>query len=400
MIRFGFEIKRRLRPLIILLFIMIMICSNMCITEPVYAEYYDQNGPEVISMPTEEFLEIAEKHKAAGTPYFDQNGTPIYVNEATGQTSYSYFEGADKILGYDYSKFGGSSSDSSGLPSSAGKSGSDPRQSRYSHDFDTISETAEEALSYFTHDGMPESAYINVPMSSSENTIRGATLNASTTGKEDIIINFVEKDDSVSEDAAILKVISWHFSNVALEDDYELDLTAKFEKEEDSEYDGTYSLSFNDGRTISANTLNIKIYDETIENGETYRLYPTESDDSYEEKASYTASENSISFPVDELTTYIVSKTDIPAEQKAKEEQEAAAAELSAEVSANEVSDTTSKEPEAEPEESSEVQTEQNASTDSADIKTESPILPVIGACVGILFIILFVCLFIKKRRS
>lgn len=176
----------------------------------------------------------------------------------------------------------------------------------YSHDFPEINDEALEALSHFTSDGVPESAYINVLDSSEKNTIPGSTLSLSLKNSEDLKVSYVKEDGTVN--------YTWGISNLLVEDDYELDLSVKLERDASSEFPGTSTLKFEDGKTISGNHLSLAVNTGVSEN--VIHVYKKNADN-YEEIYTGETDENGmlLLYP-EELTEYVLSETDIIAEQE------------------------------------------------------------------------------------
>ena len=389
-----------------LTFLSILACAALATTgglltvKSAYSEYYDPNGPAMTSGSLAELREIGMAEKAAGTPYSDQNGTPVYVNPSTGQYSYSYFNGATKIEGYDYSAMDGSSGGTNTAPSSgSGQKGNAPQrqaaQKQYPHDFDYISDEAQEALVYFTKDGKPDSAYINLPASSSQNSISGTVLRRSLDGKEDLTVNFIED----SEDDVITKTVSWRFTEMDVDDDYTLDLSTEFEKDESLGYEDTYRLSFADGKTVSENVLEVSIKDSEFSEGDTYRLYTMDADGTFHEITTSTAdSDNTITFPVTDLVSYTVSKTDLVAAQEEAKREEEKAKEAEAEKEAQE---TQQEEPEKVQEAGDEAEEQiSEPISEESELQTIKKGIPVLFVCAGAAAIIIAIILDIIAKNK
>lgn len=181
----------------------------------------------------------------------------------------------------------------------------------YSHDFPEINDEALEALSYFTTDGVPESAYINIADVSEKNVVPGSTLNLSLKNSEDLKVSYVKEDGSIAYE--------WGISNLLVEDGYELNLSATIKRDETSDFPGTSILKFNDGKTVSGNHLSFNLNVGVSEN--TIHVYKKSGDD-YEEIYTGSTDENGMLmlYP-EELTEYVLSETDIPEEQKRIEEE-------------------------------------------------------------------------------
>ncbi len=167
------------------------------------------------------------------------------------------------------------------------------------HDFDSITNEAKSAFVSFTSDGKPESCYLNINANSESNIISGKELNYTRTGKEDGTISFVKEGKIVSK---------WLFSNWESEDDFQIDLTSKFEKMEGSEYPETWELKFADGDTAE----NDVTYFINTSNPDTeWHIYSKDSNEYNEIYVGTSDHEGMLELHPTKLGTYIVSKTDI-----------------------------------------------------------------------------------------
>lgn len=171
----------------------------------------------------------------------------------------------------------GSSGKVSSSPSNPAASTSKPatKKKEYSHDYDSITDLAKEAFIYFTQDGTPDSVYLNIKATSSENTINGKELNATTAGNEDGRISFVDDDKNVQYE--------YIFSGWKSDANYHIDLTALFDKYDTNDFEEAYTLRFSDGGTIpEGNDLTFRVQ-TGIKDTELYIYVKGESDEDTEE---------------------------------------------------------------------------------------------------------------------
>jgi len=192
----------------------------------------------------------------------------------------------------------------------------DSAKAAYPHDYDEINETAKEAFVYFTKDGTPDSVYLNIKASSSQNVITGKELNATTTGKEDGRISYVNEDNEM--------VYEWLFSNWQSDDAYELDLGVTFDKSENSDFEESYDFVFADGKEIEDNDVIFRIRTELPDTD--LNIYK-KTDSGYDGVYTGKTDENGIlELHPKELTDYVVSPgepveaVEEPAEEEPVEE--------------------------------------------------------------------------------
>jgi len=204
----------------------------------------------------------------------------------------------------------------------------------YPHDYPEINAEALEALSHFTNDGVPESAYLNINTDSKENKISGNILNLSKTEKEDIKISFVSGNEMKYE---------WVFREWESDDDFEMNLASAFDKDENSEYEDTYNLVFAQEGTLSGNNVTYRVNTGVSEN--TAFIYRKNGEDFEEIYKGKTDVDGVLELHPDELGSYVVSFTDIitkkeaekaEADRLAKEEAERQASIEAAEAAAKE----------------------------------------------------------------
>lgn len=179
-----------------------------------------------------------------------------------------------------------------------------------SHDFNTITDEARLNFVKFTSDGKDNSCYLNIKDTSSDNMISGKELNATATGKEDGIINFVSENGNVT--------YSYTFSNWTSEEEEQIDLTATFVKQEESKYPDTYTLSFNQANTITNNVI-FKI--QTGISSNTVYIYKGNNGTYKEISKEETDGNGYLTVTTDSLTEYTISLTDIGAEIEAEQAQ-------------------------------------------------------------------------------
>ncbi len=190
----------------------------------------------------------------------------------------------------------------------ANNSKSAPAKS-YSHDYDEITDTAKEAFIHFTQDGQPESCYLNIADTSSQNKITGKELNATRTGKEAGKITFGSGGTVHHE---------WIFENWESPDDFDLDLGLNMMPVQDFEFPDTYYFEFADTNTLSGNNVTVRV--RMDDKGSLYH-FCKEDGGKYTEAFTATVGDDGfLEFAPTELGVYYVSKTDIAKEQKNKEE--------------------------------------------------------------------------------
>ncbi len=178
----------------------------------------------------------------------------------------------------------------------------------YSHDYPELSDEAVEALGYFTKDGEPDSAYVNIASDSGQNVIKGSLLNLSRINKEDMKISFVSENKVDSE---------WIFHEWESEDDFELDLTSAL-IEDNGEYEG-YLLSFAQPGTLSGNDVTYKV-NMGVSDNEIF-VYRRDNGKYSEIYRGMTDGEGMLELHPDELGEYFLSETDIIAEEERKAEE-------------------------------------------------------------------------------
>ncbi len=186
-----------------------------------------------------------------------------------------------------------------------GKSASKPN---YSHDYPELSDETVEALGYFTKDGEPDSAYVNIASDSGQNVVKGSLLNLSRTNKEDMKISFVSENRVDSE---------WIFHEWESEDDFELELTSTL-IEDNGEYEG-YLLSFAQPGTLSGNDVTYKV-NMGVSDNEIF-VYRRDNGKYSEMYRGMTDGEGMLELHPDELGEYFLSETDIIAEEERKAEE-------------------------------------------------------------------------------
>ncbi len=262
----------------------------------------------------------------------------------------------------------------------------------YPHDYETIDDLAKTALSYFTMDGKPDSAYINVNADSKENIVTGELLNLSKKNSENMRISFVSANEMKSE---------WIFENWESEDDFELDLTSTFEKDESSKYDATYRLDFAQNGTLSGNDVTYRV--NTGVSSNTAYIYRVDGDN-YTEVAKLDTDENGIlELHPDELGSYIVSFTDIISAQKEeKAEKEKAEAERKAKEEAEKLAKESEKQAsEAVVEEPSQ-KTSENVTEnviESLPDEKEPVSIPYVPIGIGVIVFVTIGVLVTKKKK-
>ena len=218
--------------------------------------------------------------------------------------------------------FGGSSPSSAPVPATpspspaipSAPSSPAPAPKQYSHDFPEVTEEALEALTHFTKDGVPESAYLNIMSSSSVNKVPGKVLNLSNDNQEAMKVSFVDENQ---ETQAEWNLESWHS-----DEDYELDLGYSLNIDGKAGFPGTYVLKFADGKTVSENYLQFKVRMPKPDTA--YHIYEREGNDYKQIFVGTTDGDSLLDLDPVDLTEYILSETDIIAEKErlAKEEQE------------------------------------------------------------------------------
>ena len=264
----------------------------------------------------------------------------------------------------------------------ANNSKSAPAKS-YSHDYDEITDVAKESFIYFTQDGQPESCYLNIADTSSQNKITGKELNATRTGKEVGKISFGSGGQIHHE---------WIFEDWNSSDDYELDLWLDMMPVQDFEYPDTYLFEFADTKTISDNKVTVRVRKD--DKGALYH-FCKEDGGKYTEAFTATVGDDGfLEFAPTELGTYYVSKTDIVKEQGNKEEPvEEVAEEVVEEPVAEEVPEVVEEsEPTVIPEPTEEPAVEQ---------QVQQPSFPIIPVVVGICVVIAIVAgVIIAKKRK
>ncbi len=347
-----------------------------------------------------------------GNDFLDANGNPLPSSEVDRIMAHGFVEEGiftpDGKGGYymtphgvdvygsaaDRAKWGTNGTNPAHAPGSAvpgapagGSSQASKPAIEYGHDYPELSEEAVEALEHFTSDGKPDSAYLNIEATSSQNKLTGKTLNLSRTNKEDLVVRFVSEDRIRSE---------WTISDWESEDDIELDLGSTLEEDEESEYKGTYELSFADGGEIS-NDVTYKINLEKAD--AEFFVYERSGEEYAEIYKGRTDGEGMLELHPSKLTEYVISLTDIIAEreaeakrleeEKAKEEAkriEEEKAKAEAEAKAKEEAEAK----EATAENAEEPEPEEDVSA-TPEPRKEIPWIPIgvgVVACIGLIAVI------------
>lgn len=203
----------------------------------------------------------------------------------------------------------------------------------YSHNYDNITDMAKEAFIAFTSDGQPNSCYLNIKGTVSDNVITGKELNATRTGKEAGYINFVEIDDN----GGYKNRYSWGFKDWNSDDSYELDLAVTYERM--TEYMDTYKLEFAAGKA-SDNSIEFTFNTEMPE--KEIHFYQNNGEEYKEVGRTVSDKDGYATFNPVELTTYIVSSEDIlQTLNNGKKTEEAEVSEIDNTSEGEEIAETT-----------------------------------------------------------
>ncbi len=187
------------------------------------------------------------------------------------------------------------------------------------HYFKTIDEAARNAFISFSYDNRPDSMYLNIDHTSTDNIMTGKELNHTRTSYETGVVSFVDGEKIVSV---------WEFTKWRSDDDYKLDLTSGYTAAADLDYPDTYRLTVKDGIDFKGNEVVFKV-NTGLPNTEVF--YLKENGDSFKKLGKGTTDEEGyLTLDPRECGSCLISKTDLSnpqviqalAEQAKKEEEE------------------------------------------------------------------------------
>ncbi len=169
----------------------------------------------------------------------------------------------------------------------------------YAHDFDAITDEAKDNFIHFSEDGTPDSMYLNIRAESAMNTITGRELNATTSGNETGVVNYVDSEGNV--------LYSWVFENWKSDDDFYLDLSAYLEPYASEELVAAYKLSLQDVTLPEGNTVKLKVQSPYAD-GTVVNIFTEEAGELKETGKTLTVADGCITFEfTDAISTPVMS---------------------------------------------------------------------------------------------